>query len=67
KKAKDGEGIYRGTIDLGLKDRVPLGMIKCCHAGILGQDPPEGFSTTNYYEFTYVTEENIDDYSAFFD
>ena len=67
KKAKDGEGIYRGTIDLGLKDRVPLGMIQCCHAGILGQDPPAGFGTTNYYEFKYVTEENIDEYSAFFD
>ena len=64
KTAKEGKGIYRGTIDLGLKDRVPLGMIKCCHAGILGQDPPEGYGTTNYYEFKYVTEENIDEYFA---
>ncbi|MDO5136909.1 MAG: sugar ABC transporter substrate-binding protein [Oscillospiraceae bacterium] len=67
KQAKEGKGIYRGTIDLGLKDRVPLGMIQCCHAGILGQDPPAGYGTTNYYEFTYVTEENIDDYAAFLD
>ena len=67
KQTKEGKGIYRGTIDLGLKDRVPLGMIQCCHAGILGQDPPAGYDTTNYYEFTFVTEENIDDFAAFLD
>jgi hypothetical protein len=39
KKAKTGESIYRGTFDLGIKDEVPLGMIKSCHAVIVGRDP----------------------------
>ena len=67
KKAKQGEGIFRGTIDLGLKDRVPLGMISCCHAAILGQDPPAGYERTNYYEIKRVMEDNIDEYAAFLD
>ena len=65
KKAKTGESIYRGTIDLGLKDEVPLGMIKCCHAVIEGRDP--GYPKVNYYNMKFVTEENVDEYSQFLD
>ncbi|MBR0451673.1 MAG: substrate-binding domain-containing protein [Oscillospiraceae bacterium] len=65
--AKKGEGIYRGTIDLGLKDRVPLGMITCCHAAILGKDTPAGYDKINYYEMKLVTEKNIDEYAEFLD
>ncbi|MDO5138681.1 MAG: substrate-binding domain-containing protein [Oscillospiraceae bacterium] len=64
--AKKGEGIYRGTIDLGLKDRVPLAMIECCHAAILGKKA-EGYEKQNFYEVKYVTEENIEEYSQFLD
>ena len=62
---KKGEGIFRGTIDLGLKDRVPLGMITCCHKAILGEDP--GYERVNYYEVKRVMEDNVDEYSQFLD
>ena len=64
-QAKNGEGIFRGTIDLGLKDRVPLGMITCCHKAILGEDT--GYERVNYYEVKLVMEDNIDEYSQFID
>ena len=63
--SKNGEGIFRGTIDLGLKDRVPLGMITCCHKAILGEDP--GYERVNYYEVKRVMEDNVDEYSQFID
>ena len=64
-QAKQGKGVYRGTIDLGLKDRVPLGMITCCHKAILGEDP--GYERVNYYEVKRVMEDNVDEYSQFLD
>ncbi len=65
-KAREGKSIYRGTIDLGLKDVVPLGLITCCHAAILGKEA-EGYEKTNYYQTKFVTEKNIDEYKQFFD
>ncbi len=64
--AKKGKGIYRGTIDLGLKTWIPLGMIQCCHAAVLGV-PAEGWEKVNYYKIYYVMENNIDEYSEFLD
>ncbi len=57
-QAKNGKGIYRGTIDLGLKDAVPLGMITCCHAAALGQKA-EGYDKINYYKINLVMEDNV--------
>ena len=64
-QAKQGKGIFRGTIDLGLKDRVPLGMITCCHKAILGEET--GYDRVNYYEVKLVMEDNVDEYSQFLD
>ncbi len=60
-QAKNGKGIYRGTIDLGLKDAVPLGMIKCCHAAALGQKA-EGYDKVNYYKINLVMEDNVEEF-----
>ncbi len=65
-QAKNGKGTYRGTIDLGLKTWIPLGMIQCCHAAVLGV-PAEGWEKVNYYKVKYVMEDNIDEYSEFLD
>lgn len=65
KKSENNEAIMRGTIDLGLKDVIPLGMITCCHAAIEGRDP--GYPEVNYYNIKFVTVENIDEYSEFID
>ncbi|MDO5138207.1 MAG: sugar ABC transporter substrate-binding protein [Oscillospiraceae bacterium] len=64
-QAKQGKGIFRGTIDLGLKDVVPLSMITACHKAILGEE--SGFEKTSYYNIKMVTEANIDEYSEFLD
>lgn len=66
-KSKTDESIYRGTVDLGLKDTVPLGMIQCCHAAILGKDAPEGYEKINYFKTKFVTAKNIDEYEQFID
>lgn len=63
--AKKGEGIFRGTIDLGLKDVVPLGMITCCHAAVEKRECE--YPRENYYVIKNVTEKNIEDYSQFLD
>ena len=64
-QTKQGKGIFRGTIDLGLKDRVPLGMITCCHKAILGEET--GYERVNYYEVKLVMEDNVDEYEQFLD
>ena len=64
-QAKQGKAIYRGTIDLGLKDYIPLGMIECCHAAILGED--WGYPQENLYQLKLVTEANIDEYADYLD
>jgi ABC-type sugar transport system substrate-binding protein len=64
-KSREGKAIFRGTIDLGLKDVVPLSMITACHKAILGQ--PTGFDKLSYYNIKYVTAENIDEYKDYFD
>lgn len=63
--AKKGKGIYRGTIDLGLKNRIPTGMIECLHAAVEHRE--SGYPKINYYEVKRVTEENIEEYAQFLD
>lgn len=64
-KAKNGEGIMRTTIDLGLKNDVPLGMIASCHAAIEGRD--SGYPQMNPFPYKFVTEENVHEYEAYLD
>lgn len=62
-KSITDEAIMRGSIDLGLKDVVPLGMITCLHAAIEGRE--SGYPKENYYNIKLVTAENIDEYVEF--
>jgi len=64
-KAKNGEGIMRGTIDLGLKDNVPDSIIKSIHAAILGED--WGYPQMNPFPYRFVTVENIDEFAQYLD
>lgn len=59
-KSKTNEAVMRGSIDLGLKDVVPLGMISCLHAAIEGRE--SGYPKENYYNIKLVTAENVDEY-----
>lgn len=65
KQSTLGKAVFRGTIDLGLKDVIPLGMIKCLHAAV--EKKPCEYDKVNYYVIKPVTGKNIDDYSQFLD
>ena len=64
-QAKQGKGVYRGTIDLGLKDYIPIGMIECLHSAVTGED--FGYPQENWYGLKFVTEDNIEEYMQFID
>ena len=64
-QAKQGKGVYRGTIDLGLKDYIPIGMIECLHSAVTGED--FGYPQENWYGLKFVTEDNIEEYSQYID
>lgn len=56
------EAVFRGSIDLGLKDAVPLGMITACHAAILGKETD--YEKVTYYVSTPVTAKNLEEFLA---
>ena len=64
-QAKQGKGVYRGTIDLGLKDYIPIGMIECLHSAVTGED--FGYPQENWYGLKFVTEDNIEEYMQYID
>lgn len=63
KASVDGGSIMRGSLDLGLKYDVPMGMIQCVHAAIEGRD--SGYPEVFVYKMNPVTEKNIDEFSQY--
>lgn len=63
----EGTNILRSTVDLGLKEFVPMGMIEQCEAAIRGfeSEYPEG--TTQTFPYEAVTFDNLEEVAAKYD
>lgn len=60
----EGTNILRSTVDLGLKEFVPMGMIRQCEAAIRGLDCEYAEGTTQTFPYEPVTLDNVEEYAA---
>lgn len=63
----NGENILRSTVDLGLKEFVPMGMIQQCEAAIRGLECEYKEGTTQVFPYEAVTLENYVEVAAKYD
>lgn len=60
----EGTNILRSTVDLGLKEFVPLGMIEQCEAAIRGFESEYAEGTTQVFPYEAVTADNVEEIAA---
>lgn len=60
----EGTNILRSTIDLGLKEFVPMGMIQQCEAAIRGFESEYPAGTTQTFPYDAVTLDNVEEIAA---
>lgn len=59
-----GTNILRSTVDLGLKEFVPMGMIEQCEAAIRGFESQYAAGTTQTFPYEAVTVDNVEEVAA---